>query len=366
MRRVLIAVLLALLASSSQVGLAAEGGGWPLDGPAEVLLGFGVAYPGPDGSSMTHHGIDLAAEAGARVRVVRGGTVTFAGSVPASGGGTMRAVTIDSGDVRISYLPLNDVSVSAGQQLDAGALIGVVAASGDASSAQPHLHIGARVGSLYVDPAAYLLPPVVAAPKESVPAGEGAAAEAGAPMPATAGSGTAVATGAAAGNPVPVAGTTGATVPAPSTSVAGSVPGVSSAGVAGVAVAGTAGAPSTPMQVAPSPALGETDVGSCASSVNAAGEATAGTIGDGAGAPIERAVSAADSAALSSLAAHDAAHTIDRRTALTPKTVPGIAVAALVASMLGVALLWPVWRSVIPPTPDVGALSKDVAAVVGR
>ncbi len=344
---------------------AAEGGGWPLEGPSEVLLGFGVRYAGPDGSSATHHGIDLAADPGSRVRVIRAGTVTFAGSVPASGGGTMRAVTVDSGDVRISYLPLIDVSVSAGQAVEAGSLLGLVAASGDGSSERPHLHIGARVGTLYVDPATYLSPPVPGVGVEAEPVSEGVVVETvPAALPRSAGTPAAAST--PAGEPVTgfsgVGSTVGAgasTAPVPGTAGCEAGSTASSAGAAGTAHTTVADARSALARPLPPTALAEPE--------EAAFAAPADT-------PVTRVENdarldgqvAADRSAYAMSGRLGAADAVDRREALTPGSLPGKATAMAIACALGVALLWPVWRSVIPLSPDAGAIPKDVAALVGR
>jgi hypothetical protein len=153
-RSIMLLALLAAVALPSAVHAA----GWcaPVDG-CTVLLGFGDRY-----DSVTHRGADLAAPPGAEVSAPTVGTVTFAGWVPADGGGTCGAVTVDiGGGLRVSLLPLQEVFVSVGDPLAAGEVVGLLAASGDDSSAVPHLHLGLRQGDTYVDPGPYL--PVTAA-----------------------------------------------------------------------------------------------------------------------------------------------------------------------------------------------------------
>lgn len=153
-----------------------------------VIAPYGAECP-----SGTHRGVDLAAEAGAAVVAPSSGSVAFAGRVPADGGGTCGAVTIDTPDgLRISLMPLDEVSVTAGSGIVVGDALGTLAATGDASSAEPHLHLGLRRGDAYLDPTALLPATPVAAPPvaPSVPIagvsqeGPGAAA----PPGATAGS----------------------------------------------------------------------------------------------------------------------------------------------------------------------------------
>ena len=404
MRRLFIAVLLALLTWCPQYGWASDGGGWPFDGPAEVLLGFGVSYTGPDGSSTTHHGIDVAADPDSRVQVVRAGTVTFAGSVPASGGGTMRAVTIDSGDVRISYLPLTDVAVSAGEWVEAGSLLGLVAASGDASSPQPHLHIGARIGSLYVDPARYLSAPLPVGGTEPAPTPEPVSA----PEPAPAApvvDAAPVAAPQAAGIPAaasPVTVPVGAGSVARTTQPAGVASRVTDGERASSAVSaqsagsvlhavervsprvassasfaeGSGGAVLSSDETLPRPVIGDTQVATHSWAPQGPGARAAhgdATVAvervaheDASAEPARWVTATAERGVRVADASPETISSVDRRQELTPKTASGRATAFVVACALGMALLWPVWRSVLPPSLDVGAFRKDVAAVVGR
>lgn len=104
-----------------------------------------------------HCGVDLAAVAGAEVFSPEGGRVVFAGQVPADGGGTCGAVTIAfGGDLRVSLMPLAEVFVSEGGDVGQGECIGTLAASGDGSTAEPHLHVGLRRGDLYIDPTGFI------------------------------------------------------------------------------------------------------------------------------------------------------------------------------------------------------------------
>ncbi len=148
-RVVAVAALLVALAHAS----VASASSWalPVSGGTPTL-GFGVAYPGG-----THRGVDLKAAVGSEVVAPNGGTVTFAGRVPADGGGTCGAVTVELPDGhRISLLPLDDVQVITGDCVTAGDVLGSLAASGDDSSTVPHLHVGLRSGELYLDPAPFL------------------------------------------------------------------------------------------------------------------------------------------------------------------------------------------------------------------
>jgi hypothetical protein len=138
---VLVAVLLALPASAC---------GSPL--PGDVLVGFEDSYD-RSGRQFTHHGLDVAMEAGNSVSCLHEGVVVFAGHVPAGPGQSTLAVTIeDDSGRRWSYLPFEAVAVGEGQSVAEGACMGALAAAGDASSAEAHLHLGLRIDGEYSDP----------------------------------------------------------------------------------------------------------------------------------------------------------------------------------------------------------------------
>ncbi|MDO8880466.1 MAG: M23 family metallopeptidase [Coriobacteriia bacterium] len=131
-----------------------------------IITGFGEPYPGG-----THRGVDVCAQPGADACVPAAGRVTFAGRVPADGGGTCGAVTVEMPDgLRVSLLPLAEVFVTAGDELAAGETIGTVAATGDDSSPTSHVHLGLRRGEVYLDPTGLM--PTVDAVAPTVPSSE--------------------------------------------------------------------------------------------------------------------------------------------------------------------------------------------------
>ena len=149
-----------------------------------VITPYGVVCP----SGTQHRGVDVAGTADAEVRAPLPGKVLFAGQVPADGGGTCGAVTIELADGRkLSLLPLSETSVSEGANVDPGEPIGTLAAAGDDSAAEAHLHIGLRSGTTYLDPSGLLSvapieTPVVEpqpSPEAGPPAGADPAAGAG-------------------------------------------------------------------------------------------------------------------------------------------------------------------------------------------
>lgn len=355
-------ILVGVLFTGRAAAIGAEPG-WPLPTAAPVSLGFGASYLSETGSSSVHRGVDLAAPAGTAVSGVLAGTVTFAGRVPAGEGATTIAVTVESGDVRLTYMPLSETVVSAGDVLSAATRIGTLAATGDRSSGESHLHLGARRGSLYIDPMPFLLLP--AAPVASgVPE----------PVPVPA----APAFVPAAPSPVAVGGASSA-VQVPETSRA-EPSGAPSAQGAAVTVTGAQPAPVLGVTLPSGVVLRESSpAGSgvpAASTVAAPVEIVSGSVSvQGASAP-EIATPAAvarpgrarasgnvagviPDAGLSALA-------VDRRAEALKGTPLPVSMIAALAAALGAALLWPVWRSVPAPSVVVTARREDVAAVVAR
>jgi len=146
------AITLAVLALAATTPARATGG-WtsPVDG-AEIITPYAAVYAG-----KTHRGVDIAAAAGSAVGAPADGQVVFAGRVPADGGGTCGAVTIELADgLRVSCLPLAEVFVGQGVRVSASEAVGILAASGDDSSPEPHLHLGLRRGDEYLDPTGLL------------------------------------------------------------------------------------------------------------------------------------------------------------------------------------------------------------------
>lgn len=94
-----------------------------------------------------HHGIDIAAQRGARVRAVQDGRVTFVGRKKGFG----RLVIVDhGGGVESYYAHLSGYSTRKGRRVKRGQPVGKVGSSGRASG--PHLHFELRQGGASVNP----------------------------------------------------------------------------------------------------------------------------------------------------------------------------------------------------------------------
>lgn len=145
--------------------------GWPFGEVKSFGLLFGERYTSAAGAQNNHGGVDILAEPGSVIISPVTGHVSFVGRVPAGEGATQLAVSVQIEDGRImTFMPFEVTSVGKGQSLSAGTPIGTLAASGDQSSSLPHLHIGLRSGSLYLDPVALLVVPPSPGKPSEIPA----------------------------------------------------------------------------------------------------------------------------------------------------------------------------------------------------
>ena len=112
---------------------------------------FGNRDTGIAGASTYHQGVDLAAPQGTPIYASRGGTVTRATHGSAAG----HYVSINHGDGFSSiYMHMEYYTVSAGQTVSQGQVIGYVGKSGITSGY--HLHFGIAYNGAYVNPCAYV------------------------------------------------------------------------------------------------------------------------------------------------------------------------------------------------------------------
>lgn len=122
---------------------------WPVDG--RIIYQFGAAS-GPNKTRIPWHGIGIAAPIGTPVRAIASGTVSLAGPL----GTYLTSVLLDHGGGYYSfYGDLNDASVTQGERVMKGAVIGHV--GGAASDQGPHLHFEIRgQGGIALDPINWL------------------------------------------------------------------------------------------------------------------------------------------------------------------------------------------------------------------
>jgi murein DD-endopeptidase MepM/ murein hydrolase activator NlpD len=127
---------------------AIPGWQWPLrPGPDRVVRDFD---PPPRPWLAGNRGVDLAGQAGERVRAAGAGEVSFAGVIAGVG-----VVSVTSGPLRTTYEPLT-VGVHRGQQVAAGAVLGRLTLAGSHCLPAACLHWGLLRGSDYLDPLALL------------------------------------------------------------------------------------------------------------------------------------------------------------------------------------------------------------------
>jgi murein DD-endopeptidase MepM/ murein hydrolase activator NlpD len=98
-----------------------------------------------------HRGVDFAVPAGTPVRAVAPGVVTFAGRVAE----TMAVTVSHSEGLRSGYSFLATVAVAAGDEVEAGRVLGLSGGRGPGHGSGV-LHLSARRGADYVDPQPFL------------------------------------------------------------------------------------------------------------------------------------------------------------------------------------------------------------------
>jgi murein DD-endopeptidase MepM/ murein hydrolase activator NlpD len=104
-----------------------------------------------------HYGLDIAADAGSKVRAAAGGTVQFAGW-KSNGGGYQVWIAHGSG-LYTTYNHMSGVSVGVGQHVARGQQVGRVGCTGNCTG--PHLHFEVWRGPIWnggvrVNPLRYL------------------------------------------------------------------------------------------------------------------------------------------------------------------------------------------------------------------
>lgn len=118
----------------------------PVDGAITTLFGQGRSINGgPIGAF--HTGVDLANDAGTPVQLAAPGRVAWTGDMPIRGS----SVIVDhGGGVKTGYHHLSAISVSVGDELVAGQMVGLVGMTGLATG--PHLHWELTLWGTNVDP----------------------------------------------------------------------------------------------------------------------------------------------------------------------------------------------------------------------
>lgn len=116
-----------------------------------------------------HAGLDFGAKLGTKVYAHDSGVVTIVGN----GGGYGNYIEIDHGSYRTRYAHLKQISVSRGQKVSGGTVIGLSGNTGNSTG--PHLHFEVLVNGKKVNPAPYLQGATSGTPgsKTTTPTGSG-------------------------------------------------------------------------------------------------------------------------------------------------------------------------------------------------
>lgn len=118
---------------------------------SSISSGFGYRSDPFTGRAAMHSGLDFAAGYGAPVHAAANGRVSFVGVK--SGYGNVVEITHGNG-MMTRYAHLSGFRTKAGQQVEAGALIGAIGSSG--RSTGPHLHFEVRINGRAVNPRPFL------------------------------------------------------------------------------------------------------------------------------------------------------------------------------------------------------------------
>lgn len=126
--------------------------------PGDILLGFEARYGEAD---KRHLGIDVELVPDTTVYAPVDGTVSFVGRVPGSAGLNVTALTITTSEGQsVTLNPFSTTQVAKGDPVLKGEVLGVLASSGDPSSAQSHAHLSLRENDVYKDPSGLIVPMV--------------------------------------------------------------------------------------------------------------------------------------------------------------------------------------------------------------
>lgn len=155
----LVAELEAQRAAAAAAAAANGGGGgggsanasgsflWPVASYVYVSSRFGLRIHPITGEKKTHTGIDIASNQGTTVYASDGGSVTLAGW----NGGYGNCIMIDHGNGYVTlYGHLSSISVSQGQSVSQGDVIGAVGSTGNSTG--PHLHFEVLKDGSRIDP----------------------------------------------------------------------------------------------------------------------------------------------------------------------------------------------------------------------
>ncbi|TYP57443.1 M23 family metallopeptidase [Thermosediminibacter litoriperuensis] len=135
-----------IVARGTKSEVAFRGSGrfiWPVTG--QITSRFGTRW------GEFHTGLDIANSPGTPVRAANAGVVTFAGR---NGGYGKLVIVNHGGGFETYYAHLNTISVSVGEKVEKGEVLGTVGTTGRTTG--PHLHFEVRVNGAPKNPLLYL------------------------------------------------------------------------------------------------------------------------------------------------------------------------------------------------------------------
>ncbi len=138
---------------------------WPVS-PVIVTSPFGVRKDPLGSGEERHLGIDRAAAQGQWVSAAAAGLVVYVGR---RGGYGLHVELRHADGYLTRYAHLSEIDVAAGEEVQAGALLGRAGRTGRATG--PHLHFEVWRDGLPVDPAGELAPPMVRLSRRARPKG---------------------------------------------------------------------------------------------------------------------------------------------------------------------------------------------------
>jgi len=128
---------------------------YPVQGQFPVTSEFGPRPRPCSTCSANHAGIDLGTPMGTPAVAADGGTITFAGVSGSLTSGYGNLIIVDHGNGRETrYAHLDRLSVSVGQEVGQGEVIGTTGNTG--SSTGPHLHFEVRENGVPQNPRNYI------------------------------------------------------------------------------------------------------------------------------------------------------------------------------------------------------------------
>ncbi|MGC3996667.1 MAG: M23 family metallopeptidase [Anaeromyxobacter sp.] len=122
---------------------------WPRQAPTSGRFGDTRVLNGKKAS--VHYGLDLTGPRGSPIAAANDGVVAIARDAYLSGN---TVILFHGGGMYTTYLHMDRMAVKTGDRVKRGQLLGELGSTG--RSTGPHLHWGAKVGGLYVDPESLL------------------------------------------------------------------------------------------------------------------------------------------------------------------------------------------------------------------